>query len=88
MILKVLQPDTGKWYYYDNIRLFKVKHGIRELNKPVGEDQIILLSEKRDPEAPVAMCDVNFEDGECFEIVFSEEGYLLNDVGKTIERIR
>ena len=26
MILKVLQPDTGKWFYYDNIDLFKIKN--------------------------------------------------------------
>lgn len=87
MILKVLQADTGKWFYYDKIHLFKVKYGQRDVNQPIEENQIVLLAEKRDPDITVAMCDVNFEGGDCLEVIFSEEGYLLNDVGKTIERI-
>lgn len=87
MILKVLQADTGKWFYYDKICLFKVKYGVRDVNEPIAEDQIVLLPEKRNPEDTVARCDVNFEDGRYLEIIFSDEGYLLNDVGKTIETI-
>lgn len=89
MILKVLQPDTGKWFYYDHIDLFKVKHDRWPKERPATENDIVLLSGDRraDGEEIVAICDVNFENGRCLTIVFSEEGYLLNDVGKTIEKI-
>ena len=87
MILKVLQPDTGKWFYYDNVCLFKVKHGCVDLNEPMADNEVCLLPDKRDPAKTVAKCDVNFESGRCLRVVFDDEGYLLNDVGKTIEKI-
>ena len=90
MILKVLQPDTRRWFYYDKVCLFKLKYGVCDLSEPVqtgDADTICLLPEDHDPKKPVAICDVNFESGRCLEITFDREGYLLNDVGKTIEKI-
>ena len=89
MILKVLQPDTGKWFYYDKICLFKVKYRRIEQNEPTGgaANEICLLPDKRDPVKLAAVCDVNFENGRSLTITFEDEGYLLNDVGETIEKI-
>ena len=87
MILKVLQPDTGKWFYYDRIHLFKTKYGKRDVGQPITEEEISLLPQGRDPELTVAICDLNFESGRTLTVVFGEEGYLLNDEGRTIEKI-
>ena len=86
MILKVKQPDTDKWFYYDKVRLFKIRRSKRDINEPYEDTQIVLLSKERDPRDCVATADLNFEDGQCLEVLFIE-GYLLNDVGETIERL-
>lgn len=91
MILKVLQPDTGKWFYYDKIHLFKSKYEKRGPETPIIDDEVILMLYQWDSgnsaEIRVAVCDLNFENGRCITVVFSEEGYLLNDEGRTIEKI-
>jgi len=88
MILKVLQSDTKKWFYYDSIRLFKSKRAMYDNDEEnVVGNQVVLLPKERNEGDTVLRCDANFEDGSCLEIVFSEEGYLLNNKGETIERL-
>ena len=87
MILKVKQPLTDAWFYYDHVSLFKVRWGVRDEKDPIIEDQIDLLPEERDMGSYVASCVLNFDNGNVLEVVFAGEGYLLNDEGKTIERL-
>ena len=87
MVLKVRQPDTGRWFYYDKICLFKFGLEVREMNAPVGPDEVVLLPAGRDAERVVAVCVLNFEDGQMRIVVCEDSCYLLNDAGQTIERI-
>jgi len=89
MIFKVLQADTRRWFYYDDIFLFKVKYDIRILDQPISGDEIVLLPEEREPDQEVVYCNLNFKNSnrEYLTIVFNTEAYLLNDEGKTIEKI-
>ncbi len=89
MIFKVKQADTGKWFYYDNVFLFKVKYDIRQIDQPTTGNEIILLPQERDPEKNVTHCDLNFinNEKEYLTVIFDTEAYLLNNEGKTIERI-
>ena len=95
MIFKAKQGDTDKWFYYDNITLFKHKWIYRPYPRPsIDADEVCLL-----PDEPlnlqsdvngqlenVLMCDLNFASGST-KTIYVYEAYLLNDEGKTIERL-
>ena len=87
MILKVYQPLTDKWFFYDNIVLAKRWHTVIPLTMPMNDEDVNLLPEKRNPDDFVDALDVVFRDGSYKTVFFAGDGYLMNDDGKTIERL-
>ncbi len=88
MIFKVFSPVTKTWFYFDHVRKFSEWSEVYEERETLRKCEMALLSENRDPGAPVTQCVLHFENGEFEDVIFDSEGYLLNDEGKTIERIR
>jgi hypothetical protein len=86
MIFKVYQPLTGKWFYYDNICLAKENFVVLG-NRPLDEDEVNLLPEERDAQQAVRSIDLIFINGRVKTIYFQDRGFLMNDEGKTIERL-
>ena len=87
MIFKVYQSLTGKWFYYDNISLTKRAYVVLPNDKPMGEHEVHLLTEDRDPNLSVTSMDLIFRDGSYKTLFFNEAAYLMNDDGKTIEKL-
>ena len=87
MILKVRQP-SGEWFFYDNIQRAKVYFGEMP-NQPYDPENFVkLLPEVLTPGDCIVDVDLVFKDAPTKEIVFvSGEGYLMNDEGKTIEKL-
>ena len=89
MIFKAYQPQTGKWFLWDNIRLVKTHYGEMP-DQPYDPENFVNLL----PDTPlvsgecVANIDLIFQNGPSKEVVFkSGDGFLMNDDGKTIERL-
>lgn len=90
MILKVYDPVTDKWFFYDNIGLAKVRHGqVKYPIPPTSEGEISLLAKMEEGSEPfmAAFVDAIFDNAAKTVIFKSGDGYLLNDEGKTIERL-
>jgi len=86
MILKLGQQESKKWFFYDRIKQVRTYIGLRSLEEPINDDEMNLLSESRNPQYPISVCEVRFEDNSSKTFYF-EVGYLLNNEGKTIERL-
>ena len=92
MIFKVLQPLTGKWFLYDNIRLVKTIYLEKRPEGPFDPEFVHLLPPKEEDKKraayTLAQVDLIFKDGPIKTVLFqSGQGYLMNDEGKTIERL-
>ena len=117
MILKLQDPGTLKWIYYDNINkisfnyneyfITKLNHQIYPKDEPSGVTKenlnpdasyIVWSNEDDSKDATVFQCKVviaifrapyepDGKGGREMCIAFNGRTYLLNDEGKTIERI-
>ena len=86
MILKIEYKGAKGWLFYDRVKSAKVRAVLHDPKEPLGDDEIDLLSEDRDPKLEVGQCSVVFDDGS-HQIFYFDEAYLLNNDGKTIERL-
>lgn len=90
MILKI-RKDTcakGTWYFFDNI-ISTVLHYNRKPpdDWPIGENEIDILPSGLSEGDTVMIINLEFKDGREKMVRFVGEAYLLNDDGKTIERL-
>ena len=86
MILKLGKQESKKWFFYDGIKRAETYIALRSLEEPINDNEMNLLSEARNPKYPISVCEVVFEDNSSKTFYF-EVGYLLNNEGKTIERL-
>lgn len=92
MLFRVYQKLTGKWFLYDNIRLTKTKYFEKWPENPKAvydaKNFVNLLPKDSTSEVGITQVELIFKDGPIKTVVLQTgKGYLMNDEGKTIERL-
>jgi len=77
----------ASWVYFDNFRKVRIKWVKCETVKEVGSYDYGNICEQTADESGVALLICRNKPGDEFTIATTEPTYLLNDNGKTIERL-
>ena len=91
MILKVYDPPTQRWIFFDHIQSAYVGRKIYTGKlPPIGSMEVEMLPEKIEGDISVVEIGLTFATNRLKPALvrfLGGNGYLLNDDGKTIERL-
>ena len=90
MIFKIREDtcEEGTWHFFDNIVRASLHHNRKPPdNWPLSEDELSMLSADLEENTPVMIIKLEFQNVGHKIIRFMSDAYLLNDDGKTIERL-
>lgn len=91
MILKVYDPPTGRWVFFDQIKSAYVSRRICTYPlPPIGSMEVEMLPKEIEGDISITEVGLTFATNRlkpALVRLLGGNGYLLNDEGKTIERL-